>query len=83
MMYLLSRSLTVGDPEDANNKLGALVSKEHMAKVQIWLIPFDDYMWQVQSYIDLAQKEGCTIHCGLEKIELPTKNKNVNKIKIL
>lgn len=31
---VLLRKLTVGDPNDENNKLGALISKEHLAKVK-------------------------------------------------
>ena len=53
----------MGDPSDPNNKLGALISKEHLAKVK--------------GYVDLARKEGCKIHCGhgVEELVLPEKNK--------
>ena len=35
-------------------------------------------MLKVQSYVELAKKEGCTIYCGLEELHLPDKNKNVS-----
>ena len=31
--HLTNRNLTVGDPSDSNSKMGALISKEHLAKV--------------------------------------------------
>ena len=43
--------------------LGALVSKEHMAKVK--------------GYIDLARSEGCSIMCGDGLMNLPQDIKNV------
>ena len=45
--------------------LGALISKEHMAKVK--------------GYVELARKEGCSILCGdgIESLTLSEKNKNV------
>ena len=56
--------MKVGDPTDPKNQMGALVSKEHLAKVV--------------GYVDLARKEGCSIPCGhgVEELELPDKNKN-------
>ena len=49
--------------------LGALISKEHMAKVK--------------GYIDLARSEGCSILCGdgVEELSLPDHNKNVSVMK--
>ena len=45
--------------------LGALVSKEHMAKVK--------------GYVELARSEGCTVLCGdgVDELSLPEPNKNV------
>lgn len=58
------RKITVGDPSDDSNKMGALVSKEHLAKVT--------------GYVDLARREGCKIHCGhgVETLDLPEPFKN-------
>lgn len=42
--------MTVGNPADDNNKLGAIVSEQHMNKVL--------------SYIDLAKQEGGKVLCG-------------------
>jgi aminomuconate-semialdehyde/2-hydroxymuconate-6-semialdehyde dehydrogenase len=46
--------LTVGDPRNAESKLGAVVSLQHKNKIL--------------SYIDLAQKEGGKILCGGKEI---------------
>ncbi len=56
--------MTVGDPSDGNNKMGALVSKEHLAKVT--------------GYIELARREGNKVLCGhgVEDLSLPEGNKN-------
>ncbi|CAG8500746.1 15690_t:CDS:2 [Acaulospora colombiana] len=43
-------SLVVGDPNDPNTQVGALISKEHMEKVL--------------GYIELAKSEGGVIECG-------------------
>ena len=58
------RQITVGDPTDSTNKMGALVSKEHLAKVT--------------GYVELARREGCTVLCGhgVEELALPEGNKN-------
>ncbi|MCZ6444670.1 MAG: aldehyde dehydrogenase [Planctomycetota bacterium] len=45
-----SSALRVGDPLEQGTDLGALISKEHLAKVE--------------SYVALAQDEGGTIRCG-------------------
>ncbi len=45
-----TRSLTVGDPMNDGTDLGALISAEHLAKVE--------------SYVELARAEGGTIACG-------------------
>jgi acyl-CoA reductase-like NAD-dependent aldehyde dehydrogenase len=58
----LAKNVKVGDPEDSDNMLGAINSKEHYEKIK--------------SYIDKAKQEGCTIHCGLEEIDLPDNNKH-------
>ena len=62
---LSPREIKVGDPNDPNNMLGALISKEHMAKVK--------------GYINLARSEGCRIMCGdgEEQLDLPQQNRNV------
>lgn len=48
--------LTVGAPTDENTKIGALVSKPHLEKVE--------------SYIKLAEEEGGTILTGGERVQL-------------
>lgn len=48
--------LTVGAPTDENTKIGALVSKPHLEKVE--------------SYIQLAQEEGGTVLTGGERVQL-------------
>jgi aminomuconate-semialdehyde/2-hydroxymuconate-6-semialdehyde dehydrogenase len=45
-----TRALRVGDPLDETTDLGALISAEHLAKVE--------------SYVELARQEGGTICCG-------------------
>jgi acyl-CoA reductase-like NAD-dependent aldehyde dehydrogenase len=59
-----TKEVKVGDPNNPNNMLGALVSKEHMAKVK--------------GYIELARSEGCTVLCGdgVDELNLPEPNKN-------
>ncbi|GER59806.1 5-carboxymethyl-2-hydroxymuconate semialdehyde dehydrogenase [Patiriisocius marinus] len=47
-------ALKIGDPSKADTNIGALVSKEHLEKVQ--------------SYIALAETEGDTILCGGKRI---------------
>lgn len=58
------RKIKVGDPNEASNMMGALVSKEHMAKVT--------------SYVKLAREEGCSVLCGygVEELQLPEKYRN-------
>ncbi len=51
------RALKVGDPNAEDTDLGALVSAEHLAKVE--------------SYIALAHEEGGRLLCGGERVELP------------
>jgi aminomuconate-semialdehyde/2-hydroxymuconate-6-semialdehyde dehydrogenase len=55
---LVSRvsKMKVGDPFDKDTKLGALVSKQHLEKVQ--------------SYLELAKEEGGEILCGGELVEM-------------
>ena len=54
----------MGDPNDPANKMGALVSKEHMAKVT--------------GYVQLAREQGCSVLCGhgVEELTLPERNRN-------
>ncbi|XP_063408066.1 2-aminomuconic semialdehyde dehydrogenase-like [Mytilus trossulus] len=56
-----TRKLVVGDPKDDKSILGALISKEHLAKVK--------------GYVEVAEKEGATILCGKEDMNLQDKNK--------
>ncbi len=63
-IFANSRKIKVGDPNDPANMMGALVSKEHLAKVT--------------GYVKLAREEGCAILCGheLEPLDLPEENQN-------
>ncbi len=45
-----AKQLTIGNPADDKNRLGAIVSKQHMEKIL--------------SYIDLSKQEGGSILCG-------------------
>ena len=51
-----AKSLTVGDPQNASTKLGAIVSEAHMQKIL--------------SYIELAQSEGGSVLAGGERVRL-------------
>lgn len=51
-----AKQLKVGNPADADTKLGAVVSKSHMEKIL--------------SYIELAKQEGGTILCGGNQVKL-------------
>lgn len=57
------RKLSVGDPKNEKTFMGALISKEHLAKVK--------------GYVDFAEREGATISCGKEELKLDDHNKNV------
>jgi aminomuconate-semialdehyde/2-hydroxymuconate-6-semialdehyde dehydrogenase len=57
-------SLQVGDPKDPSSTMGALVSEEHLAKVNY--------------YIDLARQEGGDIALGGDKPQLPDELKKGN-----
>lgn len=48
--------MKVGNPADADSKLGAVVSKQHMEKVL--------------SYVELAKQEGGTVLCGGVQVKL-------------
>lgn len=50
------KKMKVGNPVDAESKLGAVVSKQHMEKVL--------------SYVDLAKQEGGTVLCGGVQVKL-------------
>lgn len=52
-----TRELKVGDPLDQSTQVGALISESHLQKVQ--------------SYVDLAIKEGGTIVTGGKRIQVP------------
>jgi aminomuconate-semialdehyde/2-hydroxymuconate-6-semialdehyde dehydrogenase len=52
-----TQQLIVGDPLHDNTKIGALISEQHLRKVQ--------------GYIELAKSEGGKILCGGKKIDLP------------
>lgn len=57
------RKLVVGDPKTEGTFMGALISKEHLAKVK--------------GYVDVARQEGASILSGDDEINLSPKNKNV------
>ncbi|XP_062599269.1 2-aminomuconic semialdehyde dehydrogenase-like [Saccostrea cucullata] len=57
-----TKKIRVGDPRNEKTFMGALISKEHLAKVK--------------GYVDLAEKEGATIACGKEDLKLEESNKN-------
>ena len=61
------RQWKVGDPSDPSVKMGALISKDHLAKVK--------------GYVEVARQEGATILCGdgVDPLELPERNKNVRR----
>ncbi|MFK7972981.1 MAG: aldehyde dehydrogenase family protein, partial [Bacteroidia bacterium] len=50
------KQLKIGDPNDKDTKIGALVSRPHLEKVA--------------SYVELAKEEGGTILCGGKKPEI-------------
>lgn len=50
-----SKALVVGDPRDTKTTTGALISKEHLAKVQ--------------SYVTMAQQEGAQLLLGGETVQ--------------
>ncbi|MBM4765165.1 aldehyde dehydrogenase [Bacillus sp. B15-48] len=49
--------LKVGDPKEADTKMGPVVSEEHYKKVT--------------SYLDIAKEEGATLICGGKRPDLP------------
>lgn len=51
-----TRRLTVGDPREAGNRLGAVVSEAHMDKIL--------------SYVELAREEGGRILCGGQRVRV-------------
>jgi aminomuconate-semialdehyde/2-hydroxymuconate-6-semialdehyde dehydrogenase len=53
---LRTKKLTVGDPQDEQTKVGALVSETHMKKVL--------------GYVDLAKQEGGTVLTGGKQVKL-------------
>ncbi|KAJ3225722.1 Aldehyde dehydrogenase 8 member A1 [Clydaea vesicula] len=55
-----TKKLKVGDPSDASTNLGAIVSKEHLEKIQF--------------YVDLAKQEGGKIVHGGERITVSCKS---------
>mgnify|MGYP001329469572 CR=1 FL=1 len=57
-----TQALKTGNPLDEKNDLGALVSLQHLEKVQ--------------AYLDLAMEEGGTILCGGEQLQLDGDNAN-------
>eukprot|EP00009_Paramoeba_aestuarina_P007489 CAMPEP_0201518202 /NCGR_PEP_ID=MMETSP0161_2-20130828/9108_1 /ASSEMBLY_ACC=CAM_ASM_000251 /TAXON_ID=180227 /ORGANISM="Neoparamoeba aestuarina, Strain SoJaBio B1-5/56/2" /LENGTH=490 /DNA_ID=CAMNT_0047915909 /DNA_START=3 /DNA_END=1475 /DNA_ORIENTATION=+ len=46
----LAKTFTVGDPKDPNTKMGALISKAHLEKVE--------------EYVKIAINDGATLKCG-------------------
>lgn len=57
-----TKKLVVGDPKAEGTFMGALISKEHLAKVK--------------GYVDIARKGGASILCGDEPLNLADRNKN-------
>ncbi len=53
-------TLIVGDPLNAESRMGAIVSKPHLEKIL--------------SYIELAKQEGGKLLCGGKQLQLPGKN---------
>ncbi|KAK2560208.1 2-aminomuconic semialdehyde dehydrogenase [Acropora cervicornis] len=58
------RELKVGSPRDVATNIGALISKEHLAKKVQHLQPIVTDNVSVLGYIKLAVEEGGTIECG-------------------
>lgn len=56
------KKLVVGNPNDENTKIGAVVSQPHMEKIL--------------SYIELAKQEGGKVLCGGERVMLDGENKD-------
>jgi acyl-CoA reductase-like NAD-dependent aldehyde dehydrogenase len=54
-----TRKITTGDPRLVTSQMGALISKEHLAKVQ--------------GYVGVAREEGASVLCGhgVDKLSLP------------
>lgn len=61
----------MGAPSDANTKIGALISKEHMVKVT--------------GYIELAIKENAIVQCGygVDELLLPGEMAQVRFVQVL
>ncbi|XP_048250961.1 2-aminomuconic semialdehyde dehydrogenase-like isoform X2 [Haliotis rufescens] len=61
---LAASELVVGDPQDVNTFTGALISKEHLAKVK--------------GYVEVARSDGATVLCGdgVKELDLPEKCRN-------
>ena len=53
----------VGDGKNSGTFMGALISKDHLAKVK--------------GYVNIAREEGASILCGDEDLNLPDSLKNV------
>nr|QHA94762.1 retinoic acid anabolism [Holothuria glaberrima] len=68
-----TRKLKVGPPTESTTNVGALISKEHLAKVK--------------GYVKIAQEEGGKIECGEgssdENVPLPAAYENVSMGKML
>ena len=56
----------MGDPRSKDSMMGALISQEHMAKVE--------------SYLKYAVEDGGTVECGygVDILQLPDRNKTVS-----
>lgn len=78
-----------GDPSDDSNNNGALISKEHLEKVEersgccrrTNLSPADISLLfcvppQVRTFVALAKSEGGIVHCGegVDQLDLPKRN---------
>ncbi|XP_046580977.1 2-aminomuconic semialdehyde dehydrogenase-like [Haliotis rubra] len=62
--FQAASELVVGDPKDVNTFTGALISKEHLAKVK--------------GYVEIARSDGATVLCGdgVKELDLPEKCRN-------
>jgi aminomuconate-semialdehyde/2-hydroxymuconate-6-semialdehyde dehydrogenase len=60
-----TRKLKIGNPQDGETNIGAIVSKQHFEKIL--------------SYIELAKEEGGQILCGGRAVDLSNKNHEANE----
>ena len=68
--FFCNRNLKVGPPGEKSTFLGALISRTHWDKVS--------------HYVNIASKEGATIHCGFsaDSLDLPEGFEKVPQLEI-